>query len=140
MTYTRETTIDTGLVERDVVVEFVVHSWGTPDSYYEPGDPAEIVIVSAAFADAPDVDVLGWLSEARDLSIPSPGWPWINHGFKITLGYTSGDPLRPETWRSQPPKVTFNDDRTLLDVIEADVHDHLSDYESDEPWGACDHD
>jgi hypothetical protein len=135
----RDTTVEICAVEHEVVVEFDIKSCGTPDSYFEPGDPPEVEITAVYYKDEEDDDsprdISVVLSELRDLELRQHwGQTAYGYGFKVQHGHRGGDPLRPETqWRS-PPNVTFNEGRSVLDSLEAEIYENFHEYDTcDEP-------
>lgn len=125
---TRTTTVEICGVERDVEVDFTVESFGTPDGYFEPGDPPEISVNKVWYADDPtERDVSQVLSELRDLVTPYV--QQYGYGFDVQHGYYVGDPLRPLDRRHVPPKVTFNKGRSILEAVEEEIYSNLHEYE-----------
>lgn len=135
----RDTSVEICGTEFDVVVEFDITSYGSADSWEEPGDPPEIEVTAVYYlddkGDPEDRDISGLLSELKDQELRLH-WGQLAYGFgfKIYHGGTFGDPLRPETrWRS-PPSITFNEGRSILESLEAEIYENFHDYEScDEP-------
>lgn len=155
--YTHETTIEIGGAEFDIVVEFDIESFSTPDDWSTGGGSnAEITIQSVYYCDDYEKngskarDILPVLETLRDLRLeyttrrwyPASGLPQhepykalsYGFGFDVRHGYFSqvarGD------WRGYvAPEVKFNQGRTLLDAVESItldyVHEHESDFHSD---------
>lgn len=142
---TRTVTVEICGVEVDVEADFTVESFGTPDGYFEPGDPPEVSVDKVWYADDPtERDVSQVLSELRDLSLaygPSHGrgldgkimylGPKLQYGygFDVQHGFYVGDPCRPLDRRHVPPRVTFNRGRSILEVVEEDIYENLHEYE-----------
>jgi hypothetical protein len=111
-------------IEFELEVEFTVYSWGWPDSYWEPGDPAELEIDSVV-SKVTGIDWRDYLETARDLDIKK------HKNFRTGIesnAYGYGFDLTHD-WRTGKPKLTFNKNRTLLEVLETEIHENLSEHE-----------
>jgi hypothetical protein len=134
----RDTTVEICGVEHEVVVEFDITSYGSADSYFEPGDPPEVEITAVYYKDEEDSgnprDISVVLSELRDLELRQHwGQTAYGYGFKVYHGYFSH--VVKCDWRGYvAPLVTFNEGRSVLDSLEAEIYENFHDYTScDEP-------
>lgn len=119
----RDMYLDIMGVEFEFDVEFEVYSFGSPDSWQEPGDPAELSITSA-INKLTGVDWRDKLGDMKDLSLKYH----TNHITKETkLAYGYGFKVW-NNYNHKPVAIILNDGRSLLDVLEAEIHENLNDH------------
>lgn len=113
--HSRKTTINLCGLEIDVDVEFTIYSWGAPQTWNDPAEPAEIEIdrVTAIGTGIDFTHVLPtldlWCPPNRD------GTYWVQQGNRFNFL---------EHWC----------DRTIEFSLLEEIHENLSDYESYYDW------
>lgn len=155
-----DVTIEICGIPTDVTAVFNINSFSTPASWDEPGEGAEVEVTAVYYADDKEGkrDISDMLSGLRDLEFryhttyPNRTVELLPTGAKVTLG----EPVRKlcygygfqighrreygpydstlAPWE-QPslvvPSVIFNSGRTLYDVVEMEVINHVNENEND---------
>lgn len=111
--HSRKTTIVLSGLEIDVEVEFTIHSWGAPQTWDDPAEPAEIDIDSVVAVDT-GLDLTHTLPY-RDLWCPPnrDGNYWVNGYHRKEINFLEG-----------------YTDRTIEFSLLEEIHENLHDYDS----------
>lgn len=133
--HTREMTAIIGGIERTLSVSFTVHSFGSPDSWDEPGDPAELEIEAIHDAET-DRDLTDFCHSVRDLwgspiKITNYGrnaWAPPNPMLDAILGERVSSVLG-DFFAYHPPHLRL-EVQSIAETIEQEIHENLHEYES----------